>query len=405
AGLKIEPNNMSLLQARGDLYIAMNRPQDAVNDYNKAVAASPKNAQLLINRAIYENESGEYQKAVDDCNKAIAIESSPGTTEKWTHLKIDAIATRANAYVLSGDPNKAIETIKPLIALDESKYPLANWDNAKWVNQLSAHCLNQAKNGTNFVNNFANASTTAKPLSPAQLWVLACCAIITENCDYKHNVLWLVDYPPEAQFVAGKPLSKWWLSVFSERQSIANSWGIYSRNDLLEMLVSLAANDNTNPSSSIPQPIKDPLKKSSVSDYLLGEDYSNASFLFSPTERKKQEEEKKADEIRRQAAEKLGPKPKLAWNLCRFIYLCRAGVLCGYLTEAEAWTSMTAQAKVLKEKFSSWNELGSNYMMRRRVWNTVAATGKKSEKSFQKLNTNPNSPWKTIPWTTDLGAN
>ena len=47
--------------------------QGAIDDYNKAIAINPKDANAYVNRSIAKRDLKDYQGAIDDCNKAIAI--------------------------------------------------------------------------------------------------------------------------------------------------------------------------------------------------------------------------------------------------------------------------------------------------------------------------------------------
>ena len=64
-------------------------------------------------------------------------------------------------------------------------------------------------------------------------------------------------------------------------------------------------------------------------------------------------------------AAQLGSKSLLGFDLCRYVAVCRWGCLCGYLTEDEAWDKIMPVAAKLQATFSSWKELGQNYLIGR----------------------------------------
>src|SRR5256885_14286177 len=62
---------------------------------------------------------------------------------------------------------------------------------------------------------------------------------------------------------------------------------------------------------------------------------------------------------------KLGKKSLVGWDYTRYIALCRWGYLLGYLSEQEAWDKIMPAARLLQRTFSSWQDLGRNYMIGR----------------------------------------
>jgi hypothetical protein len=107
-----------------------------------------------------------------------------------------------------------------------------------------------------------------------------------------------------------------------------------------------------------------------------------------------------------QYAPTLGSKSLVGWDYCRYVSLCRWGYQCGYITEDEAWDLIMPVAKKLQATFSSWEELGANYLLGREFWSQqeMLNTGTGIREAYQYLLTSPNSPWILNPWDMDLGV-
>jgi Protein of unknown function (DUF1266) len=100
----------------------------------------------------------------------------------------------------------------------------------------------------------------------------------------------------------------------------------------------------------------------------------------------------------------LGTKSILAWDLIRYISLCRWGVLAGYMFEADAWRQVMPAAQQLQQAFDSWQDLQKNYLIGREFWSLeqTRKSGARFQAAYDKLSTDPSSPWNTIPWNTPL---
>ena len=96
----------------------------------------------------------------------------------------------------------------------------------------------------------------------------------------------------------------------------------------------------------------------------------------------------------------LGKKSILAWDACRFVYLCRVGYFLDYLNEEEAWELILPTALTLQQTFNSWKDLGNNYLIGRQFWSyqQTEMYGDEFQKAYKELLSNPQSPWNTIPW-------
>jgi hypothetical protein len=206
----------------------------------------------------------------------------------------------------------------------------------------------------------------------AQLWALACPALLTLNNGHRHDLLWCIAPTPQNIAAEKKALSEW--------------WDINSREDLLKQLTWIINSGhrtefdqmNQVATSGAAAAIRAKLSPSDVRDFderlKIVQDYG-ASF---------------------------GIKSLLGWDYCRYIGLCRWGTLCGYLTPDEAWTKIMPVAQLLQNSFSSWSDLGTNYLVGRHFWQPHSNLQPSFEKNYQLLLSDPKSPWVTIAWNTKL---
>jgi len=109
--------------------------------------------------------------------------------------------------------------------------------------------------------------------------------------------------------------------------------------------------------------------------------------------------------IVKEYGEKLGDKSLLGWDYSRYIYLCRAGYTCGYLSEDEAWRLIFPVARKMQKTFSSWDDLGMNYLIGRAFWQAKPVSMiDDTAQAYYHLLTSADSPWKTLPWNIDLSG-
>lgn len=96
------------------------------------------------------------------------------------------------------------------------------------------------------------------------------------------------------------------------------------------------------------------------------------------------------------------PTPYLAWDYCRLVWVAGASYVAGYLTEEEAWQRIMPAARAVQANYSSWREMGEDYLRGRERWK--GRRDPQFDRIFQLL-TNPddtNSPWNRNKWDTDL---
>jgi len=95
-----------------------------------------------------------------------------------------------------------------------------------------------------------------------------------------------------------------------------------------------------------------------------------------------------------------GKKSIIAWDYCRLIYLAECSYRAGYLTEQEAWKEIMPAAEIIQSTFSTWQEMGENYLLGRRFWSGASEPRMVVANRF--LLTEAKSPWVTLAWNLPL---
>jgi len=97
----------------------------------------------------------------------------------------------------------------------------------------------------------------------------------------------------------------------------------------------------------------------------------------------------------------LGPQGLLAWDLARLVAVAGWGYVADYISEEEAWSFIGPAAATLQRSYQSWEDLGQAYVKGAYTWD--AAAGADCANRCQALLQDPASPWRTVPWGTELG--
>jgi Protein of unknown function (DUF1266) len=111
-------------------------------------------------------------------------------------------------------------------------------------------------------------------------------------------------------------------------------------------------------------------------------------------------------EFVRQNYRLLGERGILAWDLVRYIALCRWGYLAGYLPVMDAWDRMMPAALRLQQTFSSWQDMQNDYLIGREFWSAkqTQENGERFRAIYERFIQDPSSPWNVNPWTMNLGV-
>jgi hypothetical protein len=100
-----------------------------------------------------------------------------------------------------------------------------------------------------------------------------------------------------------------------------------------------------------------------------------------------------------------GTRNGIAWNYPRVVSLARWGYAMGYISEAEAWAVIMPTAQRLQRAFFSWQELGRAYLdARQHFYGDELAIRRENEWVYRAILLDPTSPWRKYAWDLDLGG-
>lgn len=221
----------------------------------------------------------------------------------------------------------------------------------------------------------SKSDTTRPALSPTQLWGMALCAVLTEMNRDSHDVL----------FGRGEAQG----DLERTQHSLKRDWGIETRDDLLDMLKWLE-NEGHN------------------RGYMRRHRYLST---LSDAERERQVESCR-DNIELYN-EYLIVKNNLAildnvgieaWDIGRYVNLCRWGMTTGLLNENEGWRRIIGIAIYAQRRYSGWFHFAVSYITGRQYWRSLATEDFITDQMaiLRRLTGNPKSPWNTLDWDMQL---
>ncbi len=222
----------------------------------------------------------------------------------------------------------------------------------------------------------ADAPPAARPLTRRQMaWGLAASALLTEHNRGRHDTL--SGIAATAQ------------SASDQRWILARWWDVADRDGLLRVLAWLDAGGHRR-------------RFAEVGERAVQLSPEEFEALLSSPELKSDEAE--SISVARKYFRKLGARSLVGWDYARYVSLCRWGYTAGYLDEGEAWQGITHAAGILRRTFSSWRELGENYLIGREFWSPEETRrgGADYRATFQQLLSDPASPWNRVPWSLEI---
>ena len=142
------------------------------------------------------------------------------------------------------------------------------------------------------------------------------------------------------------------------RETLADSWSIYGRTDLIETVASMTVAGH-NLDFLEAAAIADSLTDAELED-LIAQSGEVDAYMWPYT---------------KALSEKWGDKGILAWDLFRMSNLAQWGYAAGYVTYAEALALVEPAATLLCETFSSWEEAYENYLDGYNWWSRTDLDG------------------------------
>lgn len=143
----------------------------------------------------------------------------------------------------------------------------------------------------------------------------------------------------------------------SIRETLANAWSIYNRNDAIQTIESLKSGMHS-------APFLDNVNELNIKNYEYREDFIKNELNKYPEDihksilhiydiwhkNKLQKNNVKEEDI------------IFAWDLCRAVYICHTGYLANYFTYQEALDKGLEICLLLQSKFNSWEEMFFSYL-------------------------------------------
>ncbi len=114
--------------SRGLIYDVMNRPADALTNYDRAITLDPKFARVYMNRGLIYTTLGHYDYALDDYNKSVDLDPTFART----------FNNRGAAYLYLQQYDKALADFSQVISLD-SRYTQAYINRGSTYRILKQH--------------------------------------------------------------------------------------------------------------------------------------------------------------------------------------------------------------------------------------------------------------------------
>ncbi|MEZ5174059.1 MAG: tetratricopeptide repeat protein [Bacteroidia bacterium] len=105
--LKWNPADVSTLNLRGQVNLALKNYQDAITDFTAAIANDGKNAVSYYNRGLVNAQLGQFASAINDYNQAIRY-----NPDNYNYFK-----GRAESYMATTDYTSAVNDYKKAISL------------------------------------------------------------------------------------------------------------------------------------------------------------------------------------------------------------------------------------------------------------------------------------------------
>jgi Protein of unknown function (DUF1266) len=220
------------------------------------------------------------------------------------------------------------------------------------------------------------SSVPVMPKSP-HAWALATTAIIFEVNRHRHDLLSGTAATPDGEEIGKHVLSQW--------------WGISNHDELIKMLSWLQFEGHRAEFDQLGRRV-DALSEREFRSIEAATDISPQT--------------KNQLDIARKNHRALGQEGILAWDLVRYIALCRWGYLAGYLSDAEAWDHIMPAALRLQRSFASWQDLQSDYLIGREYWSVQQTenNGARYRAIYERFLQDPSGPWNTNPWIMDLNV-
>jgi tetratricopeptide (TPR) repeat protein len=283
----------------------------------------------------------QYKEAIAVCDRMLALKPDSTDAYYWKSL----------SYLRQSQFRQALESIQKANAVGhKNKYPNVEM-NIKHQEYDYEH----------------------RESDPARRWALACTAILFGGNGMGLNSLTGAD-----------PSSN---HALEERASLISWWRIVNRTALLEQLETLVEDGHSASWQLARKKVKNTLKVDAFT-----------------SDRRNSLEDRHALQLVDRYGNDFGKRGLYAWDYCRYISLCRWGAEVGFITPDEAWTLIMPVAAKIQKLYSSWEQVGGEYLIGRDFWShSQYEEGREHYATLINwLLKTPASPWVQLPWDTDL---
>ena len=108
--LELEPKSPEAYYFRATAYDKTNQPDQALKDYGQALVQNPNYIEAMVNRGQLQFKSQQYAAAIEDFTNGLAIAADA--------VKPMILVNRANAYLMSGNTQSALEDANQALAIN-----------------------------------------------------------------------------------------------------------------------------------------------------------------------------------------------------------------------------------------------------------------------------------------------
>jgi len=185
------------------------------------------------------------------------------------------------------------------------------------------------------------------------------------------------------------PYPRFWPTVKMHRQALARDWGIADRKTLYDILEWLEA-EGHNAEYMAKIRYAAPLSDSQFQALL--------DLVNSPKQRNQWL-------LVRQHAVALRGVGIAAWDIGRYVWLCRDAYALGWIKKKETLQLIRSAGQRAQRSFDGWEHFGLSYVVGRSYWSAEAISRTACDRHFRhllKLIATPGSPWARLAWRTPL---
>jgi tetratricopeptide (TPR) repeat protein len=362
---------------RAAVYITLKRYDKALSDATEAINRYNVNPSAFYIRAQAWKNLNHLDHALSDINGALLLEKD----------NVRYLDYRAQIYLADGQPELAAADYSREISMnvrDADSYfwrgrceLLLNQFGPARADFLTYQRLDPRDTvSAGWLTNVDDYEYdyNHKPASLARQWAIACSAQM-----FSKNYQGLYSLPGETSSAG---------NVERQKKGLLESWGIDSHDSLLSALSNLRAHGHNS------------LWRHYRSVLARGGSGPPAAMYSGPTGK----EVRSRLSVVREYGEKFGDRGILAWDLGRYICLCRWGYKVGYISEDEAYQLIMPVAAQMQSTYGSWKQMGDEYLVGRKFWNEEV--WREDESRFDEISNYllncKTSPWVNLAWDTRL---